>query len=281
MFFTSCEKDYDVGLNCKHQKIVVDCIFNSDSAPVVQLSKTSSPYFSNLYSPIDSAVINILGSSEVIDSFEYIGDGFYKASKNLKGKSPYALSVKVGDTVVTAQSYLPAGFVVNSAVHQEIKFGDNKKLLKSEFNISAAGEKYLMLTHIVRKKSLTNNNDTIEFENDVWIEGEENFFDKVLPEESPQKILLKKIESDNFSFTVYSADGYVKDGNTIEGQSFFNFYSCSEEYYNFVKSKMLYQLNNIDNKSSIVNTNGIYSNIYNGFGIFAGYNKVEVVNEFK
>ncbi len=277
----SCERDYDIGKNYNNQKIVVDCTFSPDSAPVVKLSKALSPYFSGSYSDIDSAKILISGSPNIIDSFQYMGNGLYKADKKLTPKSPCSLSVNIGDTIVTSQSYLPGGFIVNSAVHQEVKLSDNKKILKSEFNISTAGEKYLIVTHIVQKKSLTNNNDTIEFENDVWIEGEDDFFDKVLPEESAKKILFKKIDSDNITFTIYSTDGYVKDDNIIEGKSFFNFYSCSEEYYSFVKSKMLYELNNIDNKSSIVNTNGIYSNIHNGFGIFAGYNKIEVVNEFK
>ncbi len=281
IFLISCEREYDIGENYNHQRIVVDCIFNTDSVPVLQLSKALSPYFGSSYSDLDSVKIMIFGTSDTIDDFEYTGNGLYKANKKLKPKSLYHLSININDTVVTSQSYLPESIIVNSAIHQEVKLDNSKKLLKSQFNISTVGEKYLILTHVVQKKSLTNNNDTIEFENDVWIEGENNFFDKVFPEESAKKILFKKLDSNNVTFTIYSTDGYVKDDNVIEGKSFFNFYSCSEEYYDFVKSKILYKLNNIDNKSSIVNTNGIYSNISNGLGVFAGYNSVTVSNKFK
>ncbi len=276
----SCEKEYDIGEGYNHQKIVVDCVFNSDSMPLVRLSKAASPYFSSPYSNIDSAKIVILGTSDIIDSFEYIGNGLYRSGHIFKPKNHYNLLVNVNDTVVTSRSYLPESITINSVVH-EVVVDDNKKLLKSKFSISTAGEKYLILTHVVRKKAFTNNNDTIQFEDDVWVEGEDNFFEQVLPEESPKKILLKKVDSDTLTFTIYSSDGYVKDDNLIEGKSFFNFYSCSEEYYSFVKSKMLYEFNNIGDKTSIISASGVYSNISNGFGIFAGYNKIEVVNEFK
>ncbi|MBK7094503.1 MAG: DUF4249 family protein [Saprospiraceae bacterium] len=82
---------------------------------------------------------------------------------------------------------------------------------------------------------------------------------------------MEKNEQNYLEFDSY--DGFDKENNIIEGYSTFEFISCSEDYYKYIST--LEQLNWNKNKddSTIILPMNLFSNIKNGYGIFAGFAK--------
>ncbi len=73
----------------------------------------------------------------------------------------------------------------------------------------------------------------------------------------------------------------MKDENLIEGISYFQIFSCSKDFYDYQKSLQLFKWNQEQNSTSIINPASVYTNIENGLGIFAGYDKQIIINKFK
>lgn len=282
--FISCEKVYDTKVDIKDRILVLNTTFAKDSSWQIKLSSTKSPFILNDIDIISDAQIVVQDENNVIiNDFYFENQGKYYTSNHLVEKKNYKITVFHNDfKPISSESSIPPKVLVDSISFSTTNTSENEKVLKTNFQISTSFDGYLMIEHIVKKKVLSISNDTISYVDTIWIQDSGDDFEKILPEYAQnQELFLDYKFTTNKTFSFLSFDGFVKDDNLIEGISYFEFFSCSKEFFEYQKSIQLFQWNQEQNNSSVINPSSVYTNIENGLGIFAGYNKQIIINKFK
>ena len=282
----SCEKEYIIK-DYPKPRLTVNCFFNNDSFLTIRLTTTKNPYLHDNILPVKNAKISISyfknGENNVIDNFDNDNDGNYSISVKPLINTTYHLVVT--DSVygeVKAKGYIPNNLKIDSLKSRIDVNNENEKVLKTSLFLNIKDSSFVLIRHIVRKKILSLNKDTIEISDTAWLDTNDDKFKNVLPESAINKNLFAKLNNPNDNeLTFESYDGFKKDDNLIEGISYFEVIEGSEDYYKYQISKVLYNWNKTENLSSIVDPVSFYSNIEGGFGAFAGYRKKVIQQNFK
>ena len=275
----SCEKNYVV--ETSKNKLVLNSFVSPDSRWIINLTATKSPYYDNSIYDVTNASINISSGDTGIGFFNNVGNGLYTTDFMPKVKDVLKITVKNGGfEEVYAESSIPDRIFLYGLKKEFVINSDNEKNIKYSFYGSSSCD-YLLIRHIVYKESVSLNNDTIPFTDTVSIVGYGDIFEDILPSYANTKSLFVKKKTFNQLISFQSYDGFAKSDNLVKGISKIEVITCSKEYYDYQKSLLLYNWNNKEVNTSIINSSGLYSNIENGLGIFAGFNKRILLDTFK
>ena len=282
IFLTSCEVDYKPEAP-QEQRLVVESLFSPDTSMQLLVSLTQSPY-EELKDPVLPDNIHITlneDNKKSYDDFELI-DNYFLLKDFFPSKGHYYNITVTSDNYksVSAKSYIPENINLTSLNTGLGIDANGTRILNVNFEVEQDTVQYLIIRHIVNKKVLSLQNDTIEYRDTAWLESQNKIFEDVLPATATNKLLFAKINTGG-TYSFYSYDGYYSDANLIHGQSEFEFISCSKDYYEYMKSLIVLKWNKTLDNNSIVSPISLYSNVKNGFGIFAGYNMQYVKKEFK
>ncbi len=277
----SCEKIYKP--SAAKSKLVINSNFNPLDTPwILQISKTANPYENDEIVPILNAAVSVSSDNGLNDKFKHLSDGTYVFKYIPQAKQDYEIHIKCdGYDEVFAKSAIPDKDSISYYKKELITNQEGEKNIKFTFTDYSLKESFLIIKHIVYKEIVSLNNDTIPFLDTVWIQGVGDIFEQILPDYANTKIIFvdKKAGVKDISFQSY--DGFQKDDNLIKGISEIEVCFCSKEYFEYQKSLELYKWNNKAVNTSIVNSTSLYSNIEDGLGIFAGYNKRILIDTFK
>ncbi len=277
----SCEKEYRVGK--VKGKLTLNSTFCSlDTQWTLRLGKTANPYEYDMLSPVINASVSISSDNGVTDEFMHLRNGIYVFDYISQTDVVYKIHVICdGFDEIFAKSTIPEKDSIFLSDKELIINNEGEKNLKFTFTDSSSRESYLMIKHIVYKEIVSLNNDTIPFLDTVWIQGIGDVFEQNLPDNAITKSLFvdKKVDVKEISFQSYG--GFQKNKELIRGVSKIEIYFCSKDFYEYQKSLELYKWNNHAVNTSIVNSTSLYSNIDQGLGIFAGYNKRVLIDTFK
>lgn len=109
LFFTSCEKIIDLDLNENLSKIVIEGNITNQAGPYfVKISKSTVLNDTNMSPTINNATVTISDNQGSTDTLTFMGNGTYQTKKlqGMVGRT-YALTVKTGGEIYTAQSTMP------------------------------------------------------------------------------------------------------------------------------------------------------------------------------
>lgn len=279
--FISCERNYEIDTSQYQNELVLNSFFTVDSTISIKLSISNSPYSNNSNQSVRLANVTLFASDGSYYTMDYLNNGIFLSNIYPKIGLTYKLVGSLSDYgKIESTSYVPKKLHVKSFEKKNIINQDGEKNLELEIEFEKDSNKYVVIRHIVEKTVVSLNKDTIGYRDTVLIQGLSESFESILPDYSVHKIILAKI-GDFSSLKFLSYDGFKKYDNLIKGISKFEIYSCSKDYYEYQKDLQLYNWNNANVNSSIINSNGLYSNISNGLGIFAGFNKIIVTDTFK
>lgn len=284
---SSCRKLVTYDLPTMENKPVINSFFNNNEPIRIHLSLTEG-FKSTDFVVINDAEIVIEEDFSIKDTLNNLGDGMYISSIKAKQNSKYKLKVLHRNNEINAQSSLP--------VKQEIV----------EYkHINNAGKDEEGISYPAIKLKFTNNpNEVLYFEiviklftdgnPEIWNEETESW--NVAPGLSykiPELINItdplilnnglpipvfsnELIKGDSYTITInYKTGSYSSDetGNhTLLYPLVVELRSVSYEYFKYVNQLYLYEIGRYPYVfGDVARTYPLYSNVENGYGIFAGY----------
>ena len=282
LIYISCEKVIPFEGDVNTPKLVINSVFESDSTFKVHVSSSRSVIDTSSFENIDDAVVTIKdGNGNVIEVLNHVVNGFYKGQVLPEENTTYILEVNHPNYAnITASDSLPSPIIINSVDTSTILDPINGNRLRISMNFDDPENNqnyYLLETYSVNEYLIVENLDTIEYELDttkqfmvltdeVFQNGGSPWRDQGLFNDllfnGQNKTLEIEIPNENWSG---SEDGYDWSYKTLTLRLYLHNITIS--YYYYRTSLELFQ-----------NTSGnpfaqpvqVYSNIENGFGVFAG-----------
>ena len=282
LIYISCEKVIPFEGDVNTPKLVINSVFESDSTFKVHVSSSRSVIDTSSFENIDDAVVTIKdGNGNVIEVLNHVVNGFYKGQVLPEENTTYILKVNHPNYAdITASDSLPSPIIINSVDTSTILDPINGNRLRISMNFDDPGNNqnyYLLETYSVNEYLIVENLDTIEYELDttkqfmvltdeVFQNGGSPWRDQGLFNDllfnGQNKTLEIEIPNENWSG---SEDGYDWSYKTLTLRLYLHNITIS--YYYYRTSLELFQNASGNPFAQPVQ---VYSNIENGFGVFAG-----------
>ena len=282
LIYISCEKVIPFEGDVNTPKLVINSVFESDSTFKVHVSSSRSVIDTSSFENIDDAVVTIKdGNGNVIEVLNHVVNGFYKGQVLPEENTTYILEVNHPNYAkITASDSLPSPIIINSVDTSTILDPINGNRLRISMNFDDPENNqnyYLLETYSVNEYLIVENLDTIEYELDttkqfmvltdeVFQNGGSPWRDQGLFNDllfnGQNKTLEIEIPNENWSG---SEDGYDWSYKTLSLRLYLHNITIS--YYYYRTSLELFQNASGNPFAQPVQ---VYSNIENGFGVFAG-----------
>ena len=260
LFVSSCTKDISINIANTSSKIVVNSFFAPQDSLLINISKTISILATDTLNYVNNASVELFNGASSIGKLTYIQNGFYTLPTKLMPQGGYSVKVSVPDMdTVTSQDTIPVTVPIlsidtvtlnNTNLYCEIKFQDNAKT--SNYYLLDVTSKYPV------------QNDTI-LSKQVKIIVSNNIVEDGSIGDTCQRIFFsnEKIKNKLFQLSfILNKETILRSLKNNSNTLYINFKTISQNYYKYLTTYYLSQTSQMD----------IYSNIVNGYGIFAGYN---------
>jgi hypothetical protein len=281
---TSCTKEVVIDLPDHEGKLVINSLFSPDTLLCVHVSRSrviTDTFFIQETAPI--VVLKYVGETDTLQS---TGNGYYMSLNHVPWvQTRYTIEVfstEYGEA--TASDKIPAKVpfeVINYMQEAGIDIeGCNFSSIIIRFS-EPPGEKNYYEIKVVHE---SNSGGKLRYEklwlwsNDAVIRNEgyvNEVYDNLIFSDE-----LINGKSQTLAFNFY----HFVDEKNIASRFFIHFRSVSENYFFYKKKLMLHFENQIsDIWDGTVNPVNLYSNVENGYGIFAGYSEntdTVIVNEW-
>ena len=282
LVYISCEKVIPFEGDVNIPKLVINSIFQSDSTFKVHVSSSRSVIDTASFKNIDDAIVTIKDRNEnVIETLNHVENGFYKGQTFPQENQTYILEVNHPNYAnITASDSLPSPITINSVDTSTIIDPINGNRLQISMNFDDPENTqnyYLIETYSVNEYLVIKNSDTTEYELDttkqfmvltdeVFQNGgspwrEQGLFNDLLFN-GQNKTLELEIPNDSWSG---SEDGYDWSYQTLTLRLYLHNITLS--YYYYRTSLELFQNASGNPFAQPVQ---VFSNVENGFGVFAG-----------
>ena len=282
LIYISCEKIIPFEGDVTIPKLVINSIFESDSTFKVHVSSSRSVIDTASFQNIEDAVVTIKEENgSVIETLNHIENGFYKGQTFPQENQTYTLEVTHPNySNITSSDSLPSPITINSIDTSTIVDPINGDRLQITLNFDDPEKSqnyYLIETFSVNEYLIIENLDTTEYEVDTsqqWILLTDEVFQNGgspwrkqglfndLLFNGQNKSLELEIPYENESG---SEGGFQWSWKTIGLRIYLH--NISRSYYYYRISLELYQNASGNPFAQPVQ---VYSNIENGFGVFAG-----------
>tara|TARA_B100000524_G_C23647189_1_gene368877 strand:- start:1058 stop:1963 length:906 start_codon:yes stop_codon:yes gene_type:complete len=280
--YISCEKVIPFEGDVNIPKLVINSVFESDSTFKVHVSSSRSVIDTASFNNIDDAIVTIKdGNENIIETLNHVENGFYKGQTFPQENQTYILEVNHPNYAnITASDSLPSPITINSVDTSTIIDPINGNRLQISMNFDDPENTqnyYLIETYSVNEYLVIKNSDTTEYELDttkqfmvltdeVFQNGgspwrEQGLFNDLLFN-GQNKTLELEIPNDSWSG---SEDGYDWSYQTLTLRLYLHNITLS--YYYYRTSLELFQNASGNPFAQPVQ---VFSNVENGFGVFAG-----------
>jgi hypothetical protein len=282
LFLISCEKEIEIKFPEIENQLVADCFFTPDSIFKVFVTNTQSfNHYSKSFIP--DALVKLYENEVFIENLQHIDSGFYVSNSEKKpeiNKTYKIIISEPGYDEISADDIVPDLPVLNyitkndtGSIDQEgefhttinINFTDNASV-KNYYEIKVF---YLLRVDDSIPTLIKCQSDDLLIKNEGLLDYDPNtliFNDELINGKNYNlKLICKNYTINGFPHYLYNPDYKI----------IAHFRAISEEYYLY-KKKLIVHLYNQggDFFEGIGEPVQMYTNIENGFGIFAGYSCV-------
>ncbi len=299
LLLSSCYKQLEIEFPNSEPLIAVSCLFTKDSSFVVNVNQTSS-FNDSVSHKITNATCKLFADNQFVENLTHSSDGFYTSPSNYKAdyNTVYKIEISSEDLpVVSAINEIPQPVQITNLTKQDsVMFGeDGKYLHQLDITIDDPSEidNYYEFTIFAYYK--------LDYSNVWWLDSTElaeidtSYHIKTVVPQS-QDIVLKNEglldyypHTFPFSDELFNGQTYTLNINYLLPESTTSYNetqiylitdyqlivavrSVSEDYYKYKKKLIIHQENqDSDIWNGIGDPVQMFSNIKNGYGIFAGY----------
>jgi len=280
--YISCEKVIPFEGDVNIPKLVINSIFESDSTFKVHVSSSRSVIDTSSFQNIGDALVTIKDDNgNIIENLNHVDNGFYIGQTFPQKNQTYTLQITHSNFAnITSSDSLPSPITINSIDTSTIVDpinGDRLQITLDFDDPESSQNYYLIETYSVNEYLVIKNSDTTEYELDttkqymiltdeVFQNGgspwrEQGLFNDILFN-GQNKALELEIPYDNYSGI---ESGYEWSYKILGVRVYLH--NISKSYYYYRTSLELYQSASGNPFAQPVQ---VYSNIENGFGVFAG-----------
>ena len=273
LILSSCQKAIEINFPDSNNKLVINSLFTKDSLLTVNIFE-STFIKDTVYNYVDNLNVLVYENDIFWDTLKNLNQGKYISTKTLKVNYSYKIEINSQKYNLTKA----IGIIPQKVVPLKIKRTNNTGIsnegtyysaIEINFDDPAEVKNYYQL--VLKYK------DTVNHDSRVWLDAKSN------PGDSYNNLLDDQTESFLFSDEFLNGKNiniktiyYRAISNSDEGDTIYTLYayfnSISEEMYKYQKSLQTYRQSNNNPLFTITDPYQFYSNIENGFGIFAGYN---------
>jgi hypothetical protein len=279
-FLISCEKVIEFDVETTTPKIVINSIFNTDDNWNVHLSSSLSVIDTSNLSNIEDASVYIFDDqNQIIETLVHDSLGFYQGIlKPIDGLKYKIEASALNFETVNAIDSIPQKSTITGLDTSSFVFNGNERIsISIGFNQSISISNYYKIAvKIGREKYSTtldqngfNIVDTNYKEKWINVRPESSFAERT---SNPKEIIFKdntfssNEESVSFSIKNLINKHYEDDSYSLKFITIY-FFGISHDHYKYYNSLKTYE----DNSSNIfAQPVQVYSNVNNGFGVFAG-----------
>lgn len=280
--YISCEKVIPFDGDVTIPKLVINSIFVSDSTFKVHVSSSRSVIDTSPFQNIEDAIVTIKDNNgTIIETLNHLDNGFYAGQTYPSQNQIYTLDVNHPNyNNISASDSLPSPITINnvdtSTIIDPIN-GDRLQITMNFDDPENSQNYYLIETYSVNEYLVIKNSDTTDYELDttkqymvltdevfqnggrIW--REQGLFNDLLFNGQNKSL---EIEIPNYNETGNEI-GYQWSYKTLSLRLYLH--NISKSYYYYRTSLELYQSASGNPFAQPVQ---VYSNIENGFGVFAG-----------
>lgn len=271
---TSCTKEVEIDLPDHEEKPVINSLFSPDTLLCVHVSR--SRVITDTFFLLQTAPLVVLKYADETDTLQSTGNGYYRLQNHVpQVQTRYTIEVSSTEYgKATASDKIPEevpfeviNYIQEAGIDVE---GYNFSSITIRFN-EPPGEKNYYEIKVVHE---SNPGGKLRYEK-LWLWSN----DAVIKNEGyVNEIYSSLIFSDELingkSHTLAFNFYHFVDEKNIESRFFIHFRSVSENYF-FYKKKLILHFENQfgDIWDGTGNPVNLYSNVENGYGIFAGYSE--------
>lgn len=273
--FTSCETVVDMKLPEQPPKMVVNSFFTPDSLIMLHLSKSKFVLKNEELKPITDGEISLFENGKFVGKLTHINKGFYY----LPGFYPvenatYSLNASSnGLKTVEAKDFIPSKPIINQIELSNSYYeGESYKDFIVHIQDKAEEENYYMVELLGKRYEYIYDTITYNIIDSVEVNERIDFISQDLvfedQEASSQAIISDKLFNGSIYLLRLSVSAYLFDehNNISYFQVIVKLKHVSKAFAQYM---LTFSKNNFSDPFS--QPMQVYTNVTNGFGIFAGY----------
>jgi hypothetical protein len=284
IYTSSCIKEVDVNIPDQEVLPVVNCIIKSDSIIKLEINSTQ-PIFESGSTILSDAFILLYSENMVIDTLLNNGENIFISNQITHANKEYSLEIDVnGFDLVTASDIIPEASQIRPLYYRDSVTRDVDGDLISQARIEIIDTDSERNFFELDLNALVFNESTAEFEridlyfdtnNDLALES------SGLLGSYPDTVVFTDdlFNLETYTMNINYGGIYYLFDTGVEQISFYDLVievrSVSENYYNYKKTLISHQeTQEADVWFGIGEPLNLFSNIDNGYGIFAGFSQV-------
>lgn len=263
---------------------VLNSTLQADSVIKVQLSYTANLKDSVPY-PIENGIV-VITSTTGIDTLTYNKEGWYESLHTAKAGTAYTCEVTIpGYEKLSAEIYVPQPTPIENVIFTEVagkdEYGENISSFRFSIRNDTMNDQYWDV-RMIEEGIHRRYNQEAKVKYDYFGSKQQSIYmiagqDSVLLNEANPLTIFsnKKIAGPTYDVCFYFSERNT--GFSSNYTHYIEFRSVTKSYYEFKKQYYIYDTADIEQVGSSAQNYSLYSNVKNGFGIFAGYS----VSRFK
>lgn len=279
----SCEKEIELNAEEQQPRIVVNCTFNETDTVKVELSESRSLLESPILPLIEDADLRLYRQDGTeIGAFTYspsiyTNTHYSLAADELEPGNTYTIKAnKSTFESVEASSYIPSKIIINAIDTTTNIPQQNEMKFTVNFSDNAAEKNYYILSSTVVVYTIEDMDDTLILFKSVGMSTKE--FIAANGNQEPDGTIYgaqfvftdELFNGENFSFDYQQELNYPGEFEDVESYCEVRIQNVSEDFYKYQRSLAVYQSTE---NSPFAEPVQVYTNVKNGFGLFAGYSQ--------
>ena len=225
---------------------------------------------------VNEAQVKLFNNGQFIEELMYIDTGYYKSNTFIEPDNEYTCRIKVKNyDEIFSKQYIPQFPIINRIEHINVAGKDEEGTTYPAVKITFKNLLNVKTYYEIEIRVIKKHKDNIEVEIVDW----ESIIDPIILNEGiPIPLFSNEMMTDSMytlhlNYTTNSASS--RNGGAWRTQLFplvVELRQVTEDYYRYKKQLYLYQQGRFADGiiTSMTNAN-LYSNVHNGYGIFAGY----------
>lgn len=265
LLFFSCEKIVEIEIESQKSKLIVNCFFTVEEKFKIRVSKNIN-ILDTIDDIVSNAIVHLFDNENLIDTLIYDDSGFYYSNVNAQKNKEYKILVSHNDfSVIKATNIIPSVVKVEKIERYDSVGYDQEGSVYSQLNVTFTDipkqNNFYEVSLLTFSDSLSTRLRLFSSDPILVEEGDIEYYAEILP--------FNDLLFDGQKYTLvlnYYPFGAGNDDLIL------HFRSVSKEYYLY-KKRIIKHLHNryIDIWEGAGEPIQMYSNIENGYGIFAGY----------
>jgi len=261
VLFASCTKDVTIDIANPESKIVVNSFFSPKGTLIVNISISIPILATDTVNNINNAEVQLFQGLSLLGQLTYHQNGVYTLPIALLPTEAYAISVSVPNMkTVTSQDTIPVQVPMLSL--DTISVNDKYLYCEILFRDMSQTTNYYLLE--VTSKYPVMNSDSISSKY-IEMVVSDNIVENGGSGDKRQRIFFSddKIQDAEYELSfLLEKEPLLKSIQDGSNTVYINFKTISAAFYKYLKTYYEAQTKQMD----------VYTNIVNGYGIFAGYN---------